>query len=43
MILMSAAFHAITALYVLETLMNMKTPKELTGATQEVLGRGPVC
>jgi len=39
MILMSAAFQAITALYILETLINMKTPKELTGATQEVLGR----
>ena len=39
MILMSAAFQAITALYILETLINMKTPKELTGATQGVLGR----
>jgi hypothetical protein len=39
MILMPAAFQAITAVYILETLINMKTPKELTGATQEVLGR----
>jgi len=31
MILISAAFQAITALYILETLINMKTPKELTG------------
>jgi amino acid permease len=39
MILISAAFQALTALYILETLINMKTPKELTGTAQEVLGR----
>ena len=39
MILISAAFQAITALYILETLINMKTPKELTGTAQEVPGR----
>lgn len=39
MILISAAFQAITALYILEALINMKTPKELTGTAQEVLGR----
>ncbi len=39
MMLVSATFQAITALYILETLISMKTPKELTGAAQEVLGR----
>ena len=39
MMLISAAFQALTALYILEALINMKTPKELTGATQGVLGR----
>ncbi|AKT34958.1 hypothetical protein PYWP30_01333 [Pyrobaculum sp. WP30] len=39
MILISAAFQAITALYILETLINVKTPKELTGTAQVVLGR----
>jgi hypothetical protein len=39
MILMSAAFQAITALYILEALINMKTPKELTGTAQVVPGR----
>jgi amino acid permease len=39
MILISAAFQAITALYILEALINMKTPKELTSTAQGVLGR----
>ena|GEM_PF-880996 len=39
MILISAVFQVITALYIVEALINMKTPKELTGAAQEVLGR----
>jgi len=39
MILMSAAFQAIAALYILEALINVKTPKELTGTAQVVPGR----
>jgi len=39
MILISAVFQIITALYIVEALINMKTPRELTGVAQEVLGR----
>ena len=39
MILISAVFQVIRALYIVEALINMKTPRELTGAAQEVLGR----
>lgn len=39
MILISAFFQTITALYVVEALINVAKPRELTGLVQELLGK----